>query len=177
MDTHRTLDTLNTLIDAVKRDESCFRTSADYVDSSEIRHFFRRRADECRRVAIELQMQVAKLDGHWRFCGILDAAPHPGGTLFDDLDQRRCDSSILEQIDAGEARITAHYLSALERPWASDVRQLLLQQLDSIKRNHVQVRVLLRTGQARRPYQPQADYANPLTAQRDWAQVANQSVG
>ncbi len=142
MNPDETIETLNELIETAKDGEYGFLSSAEYVRSPEVRKLFARRADECRQAAMELQILVVALGGEAEDDGSTTGTVHRGWMAIKDTLSGYSDRAILEETERGEDSALSSYRKALEKPLAQEVRTVVEQQLQGVRRNHAQLRAL-----------------------------------
>jgi uncharacterized protein (TIGR02284 family) len=142
MNPDETIETLNELIETAKDGEYGFLSSAEYVRSPEVRKLFARRADECRQAAMELQTLVVALGGEAEDDGSTTGTVHRGWMAIKDTLSGYSDRAILEETERGEDSALSSYRKALEKPLAQEVRNVVEQQLQGVRRNHAQLRAL-----------------------------------
>lgn len=142
MNPDETIETLNELIETAKDGEYGFLSSAEYVRSPEVRKLFARRADECRQAAMELQTLVVALGGEAEDDGSTTGTVHRGWMAIKDTLSGYSDRAILEETERGEDSALSSYRKALEKPLAQEVRTVVEQQLQGVRRNHAQLRAL-----------------------------------
>jgi len=142
MNPDETIETLNELIETAKDGEYGFLSSAEYVRSPEVRKLFARRADECRQAAMELQILVVALGGEAEDDGSTTGTVHRGWMAIKDTLSGYSDRAILEETERGEDSALSSYRKALEKPLAQEVRNVVEQQLQGVRRNHAQLRAL-----------------------------------
>lgn len=142
MSTDDTIDTLNDLIETSKDGEYGFRTSAEYLRSSETKRLFMRRADECRQAAAELQTLVVQLGGKAEDSGSATGAMHRGWVSVKGTLSGYSDKAILEETERGEDTAQESYRKALATDLPPGVLEVVERQFEGVKRNHAQVRAL-----------------------------------
>jgi uncharacterized protein (TIGR02284 family) len=143
MDNDDVIDVLNTLIETSKDGEYGFRTSAERVDSPELKRTLAARAQACTTGVTELQAVVAQLGGKPEESGTMAGAVHRGWVSLKDAVASRDDLSVLEECERGEDRALAKYRKALESPALTGAtRELVMRQLEGVQRNHDDVKAL-----------------------------------
>lgn len=136
------VDILNDLIETSKDGEYGFRTSAEYLKAVDTRRLFEGRADECRRAATELQTLVQQYGGNPENSGSASAAMHRGWVAVKGTLAGYSDKAILEETERGEDVALESYRHALAESLPTDVRSVVEDQFEGVKRNHAQVRQL-----------------------------------
>ena len=136
------IDTLNDLIETSKDGEYGFRTSADYMRDTAIKHRFTARAEECRQAAAELQQLVARFGGSAEDSGSAAGALHRGWVAVKGTLAGYTDKAILEETEEGEDTALASYRTALDEDLPPEARAVIERQYEGVKRNHLEVRTL-----------------------------------
>lgn len=142
MDTDDTIETLNDLIETSKDGEYGFRSSAEYLQRSDLKQLFQSRAEECRRAASELQTLVTQLGGSPDEGGSASGAMHRGWVAVKGSLAGYSDMSILEDAERGEDATLDRYLQALEANLPTEARALVEHLFDGVKRSHAHLRAL-----------------------------------
>jgi len=142
MDNSDVTDTLNNLIEVSKDGEYGFRSSAEYLSNSDVKQTFLQRADECRQAAVDLQALVVKMGGSAEDSGSASGAMHRGWVAVKGTLAGHSDKTILEDTERGEDNAMDAYRKALAEDLPADARSLVERQMEGVKRNHAQVRIL-----------------------------------
>ena len=137
-----TLEILNNLIETSKDGEYGFRTSAENIESSEIKQLFLRRAEECRQAAADLQTLAVQRGGDPEDSGSAGGALHRGWVSVKGTLTGHSDSAILEETERGEDAALASYRKAMAADLPADVRAVVERQMRGVQSNHDQVRAL-----------------------------------
>lgn len=137
-----TIDTLNDLIETSKDGEYGFRTSAEASRSTDIQQLFTRRADECRQAVAELQALVVQLGGTPEDSGSTAGAMHRGWVAVKSALSTATEKSVLEEAERGEDVAMNNYRDALASDLTPAARALVELQMEGVKRNHAQLRML-----------------------------------
>jgi uncharacterized protein (TIGR02284 family) len=137
-----TIDILNDLIETSKDGEYGFRTSAEQARASDIKQLFNQRADECRQAAADLQSMVVQLGGTPEDSGSTAGAMHRGWVAVKGTLTGYSDKAILEETETGEDSALESYRKALAADLPPAARALVERQMEGVKRNHAQVRML-----------------------------------
>ena len=137
-----TIDTLNQLIETSKDGEQGFHACAEQVDSPTLRSTLAQRADDCRAATVELQALVRSLGGKPEMSGSATGALHRGWVAVKATLSTYDDLAVLEEVERGEDHALTAYRDALENDLPANVRPLIEQQYNGVKRNHDQMRRL-----------------------------------
>jgi uncharacterized protein (TIGR02284 family) len=140
--TDDTIDILNNLIETSKDGEYGFRSSAENIESNEIKQLFIERAEECRQAAADLQAMVVQLGGTPDEGGSASGAMHRGWVSVKGTLTGHSDKAVLEETERGEDTALASYRKALSADLPLEVRSLVERQMQGVQRNHDQVRAL-----------------------------------
>lgn len=134
---------LNELVETSKDGEKGFRTAAEDTKNAELKTVFLRRAEDCKKGAIELQQLVSRLGGEPEEGGSVAGAMHRGWVNLKAAVSDRDDLAILEECERGEDVAKAKYRAALEDDkLPQDIRMAVQRQYDGVVRNHDQIRDL-----------------------------------
>lgn len=142
MDSDDTISTLNDLIEASKDGEYGFRSSAEHIQTADIKQLFMRRAEDCRHAAAELAALVQQLGGTAEDSGSASGALHRGWVAVKSTLSGRSEKAILEEAERGEDTAMERYRSALERDLPPEARALVERQFSGVKLNHAEMRAL-----------------------------------
>ena len=142
MDRDNTIDQLNKLIETCKDGDYGFRTSAENVESSDLKALFMRRADDCARGAAELQALVARLGGKVEQGSSVTGALHRGWVSVKAVLTGKSDAAILEECERGEDTAMDRYRDAIKAPLPAEPMEVVRRQYEGVKRNHDQIRAL-----------------------------------
>lgn len=137
-----TIDTLNDLIETCKDGEKGFRDAAQHAVNPDLQQTFRKRADECREGAVELQAVVMQLGGKAEDGGSVAGAAHRGWMAVKGSLAGYTDLALLEECERGEDVAMKNYREALESGLPAECQALVERQFEGVKRNHAQVRAL-----------------------------------
>jgi uncharacterized protein (TIGR02284 family) len=142
MDNDDVIDTLNGLIETSKDGEYGFRSSAENVQAASIKQMLLQRAESCRLGATQLQSLVARLGGTAEDGGSTTGAMHRGWVAVKAKLSSYSDREVLEECERGEDAAMERYRKALEQALPPEVRAVVEQQFEGVKRNHADVRNL-----------------------------------
>lgn len=137
-----TIDTLNDLIETCKDGEHGFRDAAQNAVSPDLQQTFRKRAEECREGAVELQALVVQLGGKAEDSGTVAGAAHRGWMAVKGTLAGYTDLAILEECERGEDVAMKNYREALDAGLPTECQAIVERQYEGVKRNHAQVRAL-----------------------------------
>ncbi len=131
---------LNDLIETCKDGEYGFQACAEQADSPELKSMLDSRARECRTAAERLQAKVVELGGKPDTSGTVAGSMHRGWvsvktalTSYDDL-------AVMQECERGEDHALEKYREAIKADLPADVRALVDEQYQGVKRNHDMVR-------------------------------------
>jgi len=136
------VDVLNDLIENCKDGEYGFKSCADHAKAAELKSVFSARADECRRAADELKVQVVALGGKPSDGGTAAGAMHRGWVAVRSVLTSYDDHAMLEECERGEDTAVRRYRDALGKPLPESIRALVERQLLGAQRNHDQMKAL-----------------------------------
>ena len=136
----KSIEVLNELIETCKDGEYGFKACAEQAESPELKSMLQSRANECRSGAERLQSKVRELGGNPDTSGTVAGAMHRGWvsvkttlTSYDDL-------AVMQECERGEDHALEKYRDALKADLPADVRALVDEQYQGVKRNHDMVR-------------------------------------
>ncbi|MDP3614856.1 MAG: PA2169 family four-helix-bundle protein, partial [Rubrivivax sp.] len=98
--------------------------------------------EECRQSAGELQALVAQLGGSAEDSGSATGALHRGWVAVKGTLSGYSNKAILEATETGEDTALERYRKALSQDLTPATRAVVERQLEGVKRNHAQVRML-----------------------------------
>ena len=133
---------LNDLVETAKDGEEGFRTAAGDTRNGELQAIFMRRAEDCRRGAVDLQQLIVQLGGEPEKSGSLAGALHRGWVNLKASLSGRPDLALLEECERGESVARTRYREALEKDLPGDIRLVVQRQYDGVVQNHAQIRDL-----------------------------------
>jgi uncharacterized protein (TIGR02284 family) len=142
MDANDVIDTLNDLIEVSRDGEYGFRTSAEQAKDPALQQVLRQRATECAQAARELQQEVIALGGRAEDSGSAVGAMHRGWVSVKATLSGHSDSQVLEEVERGEDKALESYQEAAGQDLPPSVRQIVMRQLEGVRRNHDQMRAL-----------------------------------
>lgn len=143
MDTQDTIDRLNDLIEVCKDGEYGFRSCAEHTRSTELKQLLERHADECRKGAQELQTLVVRAGGRPEEGGSASGAMHRGWVSVKGTLAGYSDKAMLEEVERGEDVAIERYRDALQNAaLPAEMRAIVEQQYEGVKRNHAEMRTL-----------------------------------
>lgn len=143
MDHHDIVTTLNTLIETSKDGEYGFRISAEHASSQPIRQLFLSRSEACAQAAIDLQALVRQHGGEAETDGSATGSMHRGWVAIKGSLAGYSDLNMLEETERGEDAALTVYREALSQTdLPANVRSVVEEQYQGVKRNHDQIRTL-----------------------------------
>jgi uncharacterized protein (TIGR02284 family) len=138
----RVTSVLNDLVETSKDGEEGFRAAAEDTKNGELQTIFMRRAEDCRRGAVDLQQLIVRLGGEPETSGSLAGAVHRGWVNLKASVSGRPDLAILEECERGEDIAKMRYREALGKELPEDIRLVVQRQYDGVVQNHDQIRDL-----------------------------------
>ena len=142
MNDKQTISTLNNLIETCKDGEYGFKASAEHAVNPQIKDLFLARAQDCRLAAAELQTIVMQQGGKPEDSGTASGTVHRGWVAVKGTLAGYTDLAMLEETERGEDAALARYRSALKEEIPSGVASIVEAQLQGVKRNHDQIKLL-----------------------------------
>lgn len=142
LDNDDVIDVLNDLKEISRDGEYGFKTSAEQVESSQMKALFMERGQQCGQAAEELIQHIVRLGGSVDDGGTVAGAMHRGWVSVKGSVGANSELSILEEVERGEDAAVAQYRKALKNNLPSDVRALVQRQADGAQRNHDKIRDL-----------------------------------
>lgn len=144
MDKDDVVDILNDLIETSKDGEYGFRTSAERVQSPELRARLQSRATACAAAAAELQTLVVQYGGEPEDDGTAMGAMHRGWVAVKAAmsTSAREDHAVLAECERGEDKAVASYRKAMKEPLPADVLAVVQRQAQGAQTNHDEIKAL-----------------------------------
>jgi len=143
------VDVLNDLIENSHDGEYGFRTSAEEVESANLKQVLSERAAGCRTAADELSRLVTQYGGTPADGGTASGALHRGWVHVKGAVGANSEESILNECERGEDAGLARYRKALKQALPADVRAVIERQAQGAQRNHDQIKALRDEARAR----------------------------
>lgn len=141
-DNNDVVSVLNDLLENARDGEYGFKTCAEQVESSNVKHLFADRALGCAEAARELEAMVRQYGGEPADGGTAAGALHRGWVQIKGAVGADSELSILESCERGEDSAIARYRKALKEELPADVRALVERQAAGAQKNHDQIRDL-----------------------------------
>lgn len=142
VDNNDVIAILNELIEISKDGEEGFRSSAEHVQDVRLRDFFLRRSKEVGDSVRELQALVRELGGEPVNSTSIGGALHRRWIDIKTALTTNDTLAVLNETERGEDVALASYRDALELELPSRIREVILRQLEGVKRNHNLVKQL-----------------------------------
>ncbi len=139
-DNSKTIDILNDLIEVSKDGEYGFNACAEQAESAEIKSMMQSRSADCRAAAQQLQSHVARLGGKPEDSGSMVGAMHRGWVSVKATLSTYDDLAVTQEAERGEDSALESYRDALKKDLPADIRAVIDQQYQGVKRNHDAVR-------------------------------------
>ncbi len=141
-DSSDVIDALDDLAECCKDGEYGFRACAEQAQRSDLKSLFLQRADDCRGAAQELYEQIRGLGGEVDEGGSTAGAMHRGWVSVKTALSTYDDKAVLEECERGEDNAMARYRKALKQPLPAGIKLIVERQMQGVKRNHDQVKML-----------------------------------
>jgi uncharacterized protein (TIGR02284 family) len=141
-DTDDVVDMLQELVECCLDGEYGFRSCAEQAKRADLKSTFLQRADDCRRAAQELNEQIRACGGHVEEHGSAMGAMHRGWVAVKSALSTYDDKAVLEEAERGEDNAKARYAKALKTPMPPHLKLIIEQQMEGVRRNHDQVKML-----------------------------------
>lgn len=139
----RTTEIVRELIEVSEDGEQGFLRCAERVQRPELQRMFRERAQECRRAVDELTRLIGAPSSQPGEGGSMTGALHRGWvTVKDAVAGDATELSVLQECERGEDHALHRYQDAMQAPLPPEVRAVVAQQYEGVRRNHDQVRAL-----------------------------------
>jgi len=139
--TDEVIDGLNSLIEICRDGQKGFAESSESLSNPAWKSFCLEQSRERAKFVGELQQQVQWLGGDPEATGSVTAAIHRAWinlkTAFGGGD-----STIIAACEVGEDAAVKAYEEVLEKPLPANIRQVILQQYESVKASHDQVKAM-----------------------------------
>ena len=142
IDQDEVVDTLNDLLECCRDGEYGFQECAEHTQSTELKSVFMRRADDCRQGAQQLMERLRQYGETPDEGGTVTGAMHRGWVAVKGTLAGYSDRAMLEECERGEDAAVARYRKALAKNLPSDVRTMVEQQAQGVKRNHDEIKRL-----------------------------------
>ncbi|HEX8925997.1 MAG TPA: PA2169 family four-helix-bundle protein, partial [Terriglobales bacterium] len=136
------ISVLQKLIEICRNAQEGFRTAAEHVKDSSLKHFFNQQSLERAQFAGELENIVQRLGKHDP-----DRAPGVGGKMHSVwMDIKSAlgggDHAILNSVEAGEDTAKKEYENAIKAGLPVDIREVVARQSATVINTHDRVRTL-----------------------------------
>ena len=142
MDKDDLVRTLNDLIETCKDGENGFRTCAEDIKSTDLKHFFMKAARRCEESAHELQREVQTLGKSAETSGSLTGSMHRGWVNIRAAITGKDDAAILAECERGEDVAKSSYENALKKDLPPSIRAIVERQYQGVLQHHDLVRDL-----------------------------------
>lgn len=141
-DNDEIISILNDLIETSKDGEEGFRSSAENVDDQRLKDFFLRRSQEVGQSVRELQDLVRSLGGEPATSSSIGGALHRRWIDLKTALTSNDTLAVLNETERGEDVALDAYREAAEKDLPTEVKFVVVRQLEGAKRNHDQVKQL-----------------------------------
>lgn len=136
------IDVMRDLVECSLDGEYGFRACAEQAKRPDLKSTFLKRADDCRRAAQELNEQIRASGGHVEEHGSTAGALHRGWVAVKSALSTYDDKAVLEEAERGEDNAKARYTKALRSPMPAHLKLIVERQMEGLRRNHDQVKML-----------------------------------
>jgi len=136
------IDLMQDLVECSLDGEYGFRACAEQVKRADLKTTFLQRADDCRRAAQELNEQIRACGGEVEEHGSASGALHRGWIAVRSALSTYDDKAVLEEAERGEDNAKARYMKALGKPMPPHLKLIIEQQMEGVRRNHDQIKML-----------------------------------
>jgi uncharacterized protein (TIGR02284 family) len=137
--------TLNDLIQICKDGENGFRTAAESVEDSNLRHLFESYAQQRTEFAAELELEMRRLAQDPADSGHAAAAFHRSGLDLKPGLTGRDEATVIAECEQGEDTAIRVYRKALDSDLPNDIRMTVERQFLEVNEAHAHIRSLERS--------------------------------
>lgn len=142
MNNENNIEVLNDLIETSRDGVEGFRKCADDARDPSLKQYFTDRARSCEEAVRTLSEKVRSLGGDPDTGGTTTGALHRLWIDFRTAFTNNDNLAVLEECERAEDIALEAYQQALEEDMSEDVRTLVTEQLEGVKKNHDRVRQL-----------------------------------
>ena len=142
MNNEKSIDILNDLIETSRDGVEGFRKCAEDGHDPQLKEYFQDRANSCEEAVRTLSEEVRKLGGEPDTGGTTKGALHRLWIDFRTALTEKDNLAVLEECERAEDVALEAYQDALKDEIPENLRSLITQQLEGVKRNHDRVRQL-----------------------------------
>lgn len=141
-DNDEIISILNDLIEVSKDGEEGFRTSAEQVEDPQLKAFFLSRSQEVATSVQELQDLVRSIGGEPAASSSLGGALHRRWIALKTALTSNDTVAVLNEVERGEDTALASYRKAAAQDLPTEIKFVIVRQLEGAQRNHDQVKQL-----------------------------------
>ncbi|MBL8496390.1 PA2169 family four-helix-bundle protein [Nitrosomonas sp. JL21] len=142
MTNEKSIDVLNDLIETSRDGVEGFRKCAEDSHDPTLRMYFEDRSKSCDEAIRSLSEEVRKLGGEPATGGSTTGALHRMWIDFRTAITNKDNLAVLEECERAEDIALEAYEDALKEELSDNLRSLITQQLDGVRRNHDRVHQL-----------------------------------
>lgn len=142
VDNNDVIAVLNELIETSKDGEEGFRSSAENADDARLKDFFMRRSKEVGDGVRELQSLVRSLGGEPVNSTSIGGALHRRWMDIKSALAKNDNTAVLNETERGEKVAMEAYQDALEIDLPRAIKEVVMRQLEGVKRNYHLVKEL-----------------------------------
>ena len=142
MSNEKNISLLNELIETSRDGVEGFKKCAEDAHDPQLKIYFQDRAKSCEEAVRTLSEKVREYGGEPDKSGTIKGALHRGWIDFRTALTDKDNLAVLEECERAEDIALAAYKDALKEEMPENLRSLITQQLEGVKRNHARVRQL-----------------------------------
>lgn len=142
MSNEKNISLLNGLIETSRDGVEGFKKCAEDAHDPQLKIYFQDRAKSCEEAVRTLSEKVREYGGEPDKSGTIKGALHRGWIDFRTALTNKDNLAVLEECERAEDIALAAYKDALKEEMPENLRSLITQQLEGVKRNHARVRQL-----------------------------------
>ena len=142
MNNEKNIDILNDLIATSRDGVEGFKKCAEDAHDTQLKKYFQDRANSCEEAVRTLSAEVRKLGGEPDTSGTTKGALHRMWIDFRTALTEKDNLAVLEECESAEDIALETYQDALKEELPENLRSLISQQLEGVKRNHDRVLAL-----------------------------------
>lgn len=142
MSNEKNISLLNELIETSRDGVEGFKKCAEDAHDPQLKIYFQDRAKSCEEAVRTLSEKVREYGGEPDKSGTIKGALHRGWIDFRTALTNKDNLAVLEECERAEDIALAAYKDALKEEMPENLRSLITQQLEGVKRNHARVRQL-----------------------------------
>lgn len=142
MDNEKNISLLNDLIETSRDGVEGFKKCAEDANDPKLKSYFQDRAKSCEEAVLTLSAEVRKCGGEPDKSGSATGALHRMWIDFKTALTEKDNLAVLEECERAEDIALKAYQDALKEELPQNLRSLITEQLEGVKRNHDRVHQL-----------------------------------